>query len=214
MQEVNLYQPVAKGVRGALSAGSARNILILVVTTLAGFWGFAYWQVGRLQSAMDVVRNQAQAQAAMSASQGPQLGSLTDEELAALLTKLASDVDVKSRALALLNGEAQNPAVGFASRLRAFGVRHVDGIWLDRLTFGADVKSVSVSGSTLSPETVPRYLRSLAEDPALEGGQIDEFVIEKPVGPKAIGGGRLSFRAGHRGLVLPVLPVLGEQEKT
>jgi len=211
MQEVNLYQPVAKGVLGALSASSSRNILILVVTTLAGFWGFAYWQVGRLQAATEVVRNQAQAQAAMSAAQGPQLGGLSDEELAALLAKLASDVDVKSRALALLNGEAQHPAAGFASRLSAFGTRHVDGIWLDRLTFGADVKSVSVSGSTLSPGIVPRYLRSLAADPALEGGQIDEFVIEKPVGPKASGGGRLSFRAGHRGLVLPEI---GEREKT
>jgi hypothetical protein len=211
MQEINLYQPAAKGAHGALSVGSSRNTLILVVTTLAGLWGFAFWQVAQLQAATEVVRNQMQAQAAMSAAQGPQLGALTDEELTALLAKLSSDVDVKSRALALLNGEAQHPAAGFASRLRAFGARHVDGIWLERLTFGSDVKSVSVSGSTLSPGTVPRYLRSLAADPALKGGQIDEFVIEKPTGLKAGGVGRLSFHAGHRGLVLPEI---GEREKT
>ena len=49
--------------------------------------------------------------------------------------------------------------------------------------FGATVESVSLSGSTLSPDVVPRYLRSLAADPALKGGQIDEFVIEKSPGP-------------------------------
>ncbi|HEY6124907.1 MAG TPA: hypothetical protein VIV63_09655 [Steroidobacteraceae bacterium] len=211
MQEVNLYQPVAKGVRGALSASSSRNTLLLVGVTLFGFWGFAYWQVGRLQDATEVVRNQALAQAAMSAAQGPQLGGLSDEELAALLAKLSSDVDVKTRALALLNAEAGRPAAGFAARLRAFGTRHVDGIWLDRLTFGSDARSVTVSGSTLSPGTVPRYLRSLAADPALEGGQIDEFVIEKPGDPKTGGSGRLSFHAGHRGLQLPET---GDREKS
>ncbi|HEU4780119.1 MAG TPA: hypothetical protein VFS58_09575 [Steroidobacteraceae bacterium] len=202
MQEVNLYQPVAKGVRGALSASSSRNSLLLVGATLLGLWGFAYWQVDRLQSATEVVRNQAQAQAAMSAAQGPQLDGLSDEELETLLARLSSDVDIKSRALALLSGESQRPAAGFASRLRAFGARHVDGIWLERLTFGSAVESVSVAGSTMAPGTVPQYLRSLAADPALKGGQIDEFVIEKPVS-KGAANGRLSFRAGHRGLAQP-----------
>ena len=45
---------------------------------------------------------------------------------------------------------------------------------------------------------MPRYLRSLAADPALKGGQIDEFIIEKPTGS-----GRLMFRAGHQGLAVP-----------
>jgi hypothetical protein len=202
VQEINLYQPAAKGVRGALSASSTSTSLILVAATLLGLWGFAFWQVGRLQVASLVVRNQQQAQAAMSAAQGPQLDGLSDEDLEALLVKLGGDVDSKSRALALLGAESQQQTKGFATRLRAFGARHIDGIWLDRLTLGSSVQSVSISGSTLSPDSVPRYLRSLASDPALKGGQIDEFVIEKPTDKKAAGNGRLSFRAGHRGLVL------------
>jgi len=198
MQEVNLYQPVSKGVRGALSASSTQSILIVISATLLGLWGFAYWQVGRLETAAQLVREQQQAQAAMSAAQGPQLGGLTDEDLDALLTRLGEDVDLKTRALAMLSSESQQPA-GFSTRLRAFGARHIDGIWLDRLTFGAKVEAVSLSGSTLSPDVVPRYLRSLASDPALKGGQIDEFIIEKSPG-------RLMFRAGHQGLVIPQKP--------
>jgi len=204
MQEINLYQPVSKGVRGALSASSTQSILILVSATLLGLWGFAYWQVSRLETAAVLVREQQQAQAAMSAAQGPQLGGLSDEELDALLTRLGEDFDSKSRALALLSNESQAQPAGFSSRLRAFGARHIDGIWLDRLTLGATVESVSLSGSTLSPEVVPRYLRSLASDPALKGGQIDEFVIEKSPG-------RLMFRAGHQGLVIPEKP---DEEKS
>ena len=39
MQEINLYQPVAKGVRGALSAASSRTTLIIVTTALFGTVG-------------------------------------------------------------------------------------------------------------------------------------------------------------------------------
>jgi hypothetical protein len=197
VQEVNLYQPVSKGVRGALSAKSTQISVGLIGATLLGLWGFAYWQVGRLQATAQLVRNQQEAQAAMSAAQGPQLDALSDEELQALLARIGDDIESKSRALALLGSESQQTTVGFSSRLRAFGARHIDGISLHRLTLGSTVAAVSVSGSTLSPDTVPRYLRSLASDPALKGGQIDEFVIEKSRG-------RLMFRAGHQGLVIPV----------
>jgi hypothetical protein len=205
MQEINLYQPAAKGVRGALSASSTTASLVVVAATLLGLWGFAFWQVDRVRETVLVVRNQSQAQAAMSAAQGPQLGGLTDEELAALLLRLGSEVDSKSRALMMLGAESQPQVTGFATRLRAFGARHTDGIWLDRLTLGSRVESISISGQTVSPDSVPRYLRSLAADPALKGGQIDEFVIERPTDKKNLGNGRLSFRAGRRGLVLHVL---------
>jgi hypothetical protein len=201
MQEINLYQPVSKGVRGALSASSTRTTLLTISAALLALWGFADWQVDHLRAATQVVRNQLQAQAAMSAAQGPELQGLSDEDLAALLTRLNSQIAAKSRAVTLLSAESGASGHGFAARLRAFGERHIDGIWLDHLTLGPDVSSVSISGSTMSPDSVPRYLRSLAADPALRGGQIDEFIIEKPAKGKGPSAGRLTFKAGHRGLI-------------
>jgi hypothetical protein len=216
MQEINLYQPVSKGVRGMLSARSTAMVFGIVGATLLGLWGFAWWQVGKLQNAVQVVRNQQQAQAAMAEAQGPQLDGLTDEELEVLVASLSASAESKTQALALLAGEAAGGHQGFSSRLRAFGARHIEGIWLDRLTLGSAVESVAVSGSTLSPESVPLYLRSLAADPALRGGQIDDFVIERPRlrdGKAIPGAGRLSFRAGRRGLVAPP-PVENDDEKS
>ena len=212
MQEINLYQPVSKGVRGALSASSTRTTLLVVAASLLGLWGFADWQVTHLRAATQVVRNQLAAQQAMSDAQGPELQALNDDQLNELLTHLDTQISAKTRAIALLSGESAASGHGFAARLRAFGERHIDGVWLDHLTFGADVKSVSISGSTLSPDSVPRYLRSLAGDPALKGGQIDEFIIEKPAPGKSPSAGRLTFKAGHRGLVQRAAP--GDEEKT
>ena len=212
MQEINLYQPVSRGVRGLLSASSARTALIVVSVSLLGLWGFADWQVSRLRVATQLVRNQLQAQQMMSAAQGPDLQGLDDDQLNSLLARLDAQIGAKNRALALLSGESTASANGFATRLRAFGERHIDGIWLDHLTLGADVGSVSISGSTMSPDSVPRYLRSLAADPALKGGQIDEFIIEKPVKGKNPSAGRLTFKAGHRGLTQR--EVASDEEKT
>jgi len=213
MQEINLYQPVSRGVRGLLSASSTRTALLVISATLLGIWGFADWQVTHLRAATQVVRNQQQAQAALSAAQGPELQALSDEQLAALLTNLDAQVASKTLAVTLLSGESSAIGKGFAARLRAFGERHIDGIWLDHLTLGADVGAVSISGSTMSPDSVPRYLRSLAADPALKGGQIDEFIIEKPVKGKSAAAGRLTFKAGHRGLVQQGV-VVNDEEKT
>jgi hypothetical protein len=206
VQEVNLYQPVSKGVRGALSVASSRATLLVISLALAGIWGFATWQVQKLEKATAVIRNQQQAQAAMSASAGPQLDGLTDEELEALVTRLSASVESKSRALSLLAGESSG-RTGFSTRLRAFGTRHVEGIWLEHLTLGDSAESIGMSGSTLAPELVPRYLQSLAGDPALKGGRIDEFVIEKPKSKAASG---LTFKAGRRGLVAHTEPETGE----
>ncbi len=213
-QEVNLYQPVAKGVRGVLSASSTITIVTVIGATLLGIWGFATWQVARLREAALVVHNQQQAQAAMSAASGPQLDALSDDELQALLERLSASIASKSQALALLNDESRQRAHGFSARLRAFGERHIDGIWLDRLTLGSTVESISMSGSTVAPDSVPRYLRSLAADPALRGGQIDEFVIEKPADKKHVDGGRLSFRAGHHGMASHAPQPTPEKEDT
>jgi hypothetical protein len=209
MQEINLYQPAAKGVRGALSAASSRSSLVIVLTALAGLWGYATWQVSHLREVTEVVRAQQRAQAAMSAAAGPQLDALSDEEIEALVARLSASIDNKTRALALLS-ESSLPGASFSARLRAFGTQHVDGIWLEHLAFGASPKSIGMRGTTLSPATVPQYLRNLALDPALKGGQIDEFVIERAVkGPEA---GRLMFKAGHRGMVTHEL-ALGAGDK-
>ncbi len=203
MQDINLYQPVSKGVRGALSAQSTGGILLAVSATLLGIWGFAQWQLSRLRTEIEVVRRQQTAQAAMSAAQGPQLDALSQEELDALVARLTASVDTKTRALDQLRAETAAQPAGFSTRLSALARRHTEGIWLERLTLGATNDSISISGSTLSADFVPRYLRSLASDPALNGGQIDDFIIEKPDPEKARSqGGRLSFRAGKRDMAV------------
>jgi hypothetical protein len=193
VQEINLYQPATKS-RGALSARSTTTWLVSVAVVLAGIWGFASWQIRSLGAEVEVVRRQYAVQAALAAQNGPQLDALSQEELDQMVVNLEAEVANKNLALAKLRAEAANS--GFSNRLGAFGRRAIEGVWLEELTLGATPDSISIAGSTLAPDYVPRYLRSLAADAALKGGQIDEFIIEKP---KA-SAGKLTFRAGRKGL--------------
>jgi len=200
-QQVNLFQPAAKGAQGTLSAHTASRMLILLCVALGGFWAFASWQLRGLRSGALAVRAQHEAQESLRAAGMSQLENLSQEQLDAHVGALAAALEVKSRALSLLHADADNPSASFAARLEGLARQHVDGIWLDRLTLGGTSNALSLSGTTLSPTLVPQYLHNLAGDPALRGAKIDEFVIEQPVGKGAVASSAmLKFRASNDAL--------------
>jgi hypothetical protein len=209
MQQVNLYQPIAKGPQGTLSSRTAIRILVMVVVTLAGLWGFSQWQVSRLQKGVDAVRVQHQAQESLEAAGLASLEALSQDELDARVASLTATLDVKNRALELLRSEATARNAGFAARLEGLARQHVDGVWLDRLTLGGTANALSLSGTTMSPALVPEYLHNLSVDPALRGAQIDEFVIEQTKGTQG-GASGLRFRASNQDLA----PKEEKEEKT
>ena len=200
-QQVNLYQPVAKGAQGTLAGASALRILVLVGLTLAAIWTFGAWQLRGLRAGVDAVRAQHEAQESLKAAGMSQFEALSQDDLDAHVASLAAALDVKARALNLLRAEAENHGSSFATRLEGLARQHVDGIWLEHLTLGGTSNAMSLSGTTVSPTLVPQYLRNLATDPALRGAQIDEFVIEQssPRSPQA-SVAAIKFRASNQEL--------------
>lgn len=199
-QQINLYQPVAKGRQGILSSGTALRALALVALTLGGIWGYSKWEVLKLQRGVDVVRAQHQAQEQIRAAGLSDLEGLSQEELDARVASMSAALAGKTRALEQLRAEGSVHDASFAARLEGLARQHVDGLWLDHLTLGGTANALSLSGSTTSPTLVPQYLHNLSTDPALRGAQIDEFVIEQPAPKSAAATGSLRFRASNHAL--------------
>ncbi len=198
-QQINLYQPVAKGPRGTLSATTTVRLFALVVLALGGIWGFSKWEVLKMRKGVAIVRAQHQAQEQIRAAGLSDLEALSQEDLDARVTSLGAALDSKSRALAQLQNDATSHNASFAARLEGLARQHVDGVWLDHLTLGGTANALSLSGTTVSPTLVPQYLHNLAADPALRGAQIDEFVIEQPAKSAQAASG-LKFRASNQAL--------------
>ena len=199
-QQVNLYQPIAKGPQGTLSATATVRLFALVVLALGGIWGFSKWEVVKLRKGVEVVRAQHQAQEQIRAAGLSDLEILSQENLDARIVSLSAALDSKTQALEQLRTETTSHGASFAARLEGLARQHVEGVWLDHLTLGGTANALSLSGTTVNPTLVPEYLHNLAADPALRGAQIDEFVIEQP-SPKSVQASGLRFRASNQMLV-------------
>jgi hypothetical protein len=165
-QQVNLYQPIAKGPQGTLSATTTVRLLALVIVALGAIWGFSKWEVLKLSKGVDAVRAQHQAQEQIRAAGLSDLEALSQEDLDARIGSLSASLEGKSRALEQLRTESTSRNASFAARLEGLARQHVDGVWLDHLTLGGTANALSVSGTTVSPTLVPQYLHNLAADPA------------------------------------------------
>jgi hypothetical protein len=199
-QQVNLFQPIAKGPQGTLSATTTVRLFALVVLALGGIWGFSKWEVVKLRKGVEAVRAQHQAQEQIRAAGFSDLEALSQESLDARIAALGASIGSKTQALEQLRAESTSRGAGFAARLEGLARQHVEGVWLDHLTLGGTANAMSLSGTTVSPTLVPEYLHNLASDPALRGAQIDEFVIEQP-SPKSVQASGLRFRASNQMLV-------------
>ncbi len=202
LQQVNLFQAAARPSRDLLNARSAGFGLLTIGAALLVMWGFALWQLHGMRAELTALHDRQAAQEALEEAQTAQLDSLSQEELEQLATRLTAEISAKSQALAMLKSESAN-AAAFSARMAALAQRHVAGVWLDHLTLGARRDTMSLSGGTLTPDLVPLYLQSLANDPALSGGQIDNFVIDRPTEPDPHLAPHLRFRAATRDLPEP-----------
>jgi MSHA biogenesis protein MshI len=200
MLQVNLYRPAQRGLVSAVSARSAATAMLTIAAALLAMWGFAAWQVHRMSAEASIARSHTEAQRLLAVSAGSEFAGLSDEALEARVATMEVAVDMRNKALSLLESESSRHAA-FADRLAGLARQHIDGVWLDRVTLGASRESISLSGSTLAPDLVPHYLHSLARDPTLRGGDIDSFVIDRPTA--ASSSTRLHFRAASRGAPQP-----------
>ena len=142
-------------------------------------WGFADWQVDHLRTAMQVVRNQLAAQEAMSAAQGPELQGLDDEQLNALNARLEAQIATQDSRRALLSGESGGATASRRGCVHsASATSTASGSITSRSAPDVELREhLGFDAVTGLRAALPACL---AADPALKGGQIDEFIIEKP----------------------------------
>jgi hypothetical protein len=191
-QQINLYQPsgdAGAGGGGApvpFAAGTAGLIAAAVGACLLAVWGFGMWRVQHLERALETLRRQQQQQSeTMAALVAARATGVSAEQLDATIKALTAALDTHSRTLELLRGGGAGQISGFSSHLAALAHRPVEGLWLDHVVLSGLNGAMSVGGSALDPQLVPRYLNGLGAENALAGIRFDQFVIEQPPAPSA-----------------------------
>jgi hypothetical protein len=179
-QQINLYQPIFSETRSAFCAKHAALGLLLIIAGLAAYSWNEQRQISQLQTQVAALQAQQDERQALLEQEGQGAASETPEQLDARVKLLDAQVAERTRAVQILQSGGAGRTTGFADRMEALARRHVDGLWLDQMILSGTNDAMTLRGSTLDPDVVPEYLRSLAAEPALSGTRFDDFVIERP----------------------------------
>lgn len=185
-QQINLYQPVVQSSGGPFSAHSALLVSGLVVSCLLAVWAYGWWRVARLEHAVhSLEQQQHQQDASLVALNSARAADAPPEQMQARVAMLTAELAVRTRTLELLRNGTAGQVGGFSRRLAALAHRPTPGLWIDHVILSGMTDSMTVGGTALEPDLVPRYLRGLAEEGALAGARFDELVIEQPAAEHA-----------------------------
>ncbi|WP_297528104.1 PilN domain-containing protein [Thiohalobacter sp.] len=177
-QQVNLYQPVFRREQHLLSGRTLMQILALAVLAL-GLWAVAAsFQATRAAHSAATLAQAYERQAAG-------LARLVDPEARARLAGLDREIERLERQLA--EGKRLLTAIdtlvvpgqgGFSPRLEALARHRLPGLWLTgiRLQSGGGTR---LSGMTLDPRLVPRYLELLNQDPRLAASPLSQVRMNR-----------------------------------
>jgi hypothetical protein len=180
-QQINLYQPIFSEQRKPLSGVVVALFFGLLIAVLAGNSVYANMQLQQLRATVENLRIEQGEQESLLTANGEELANKEKPAVVdARIKTLDKMINERRAALKVLQSGAAGQTTGFATRMEALARRHVDGLWIDRLVLSGTTGSMSLSGSALDADTVPLYLRSLAQESVLSGTRFDEFVIERP----------------------------------
>jgi hypothetical protein len=179
-QQINLYQPIFSEARKPLSFGVVVAGFAVVIAALGGYSAYVSAKNGALLTTIEALRDEQASQQALLDVSGEDSAVQEAAAIQARITALNHSIGARRAAIEVLRSGAAGQTSGFAARMEALARRHVDGLWIDKLILSGTTGTMSIGGSTLNPDTVPVYLRSLAQESVLSGTRFDEFVIERP----------------------------------
>jgi len=180
-QQVNLYQPIFRTQRRIFSSQTIALAIAVVGVALVGLWAYGTWKVGRLEREVAEVARQDKLRAANLASGGAAFAAQANPaEIESRIKALSDELSRRARALDALRSGAAGTTEGFAARFEALARHHVEGLWLEELSFGGAGRNMSVSGATVDSRLVPRYLEELQQEPTLSGARFDRVEIAEP----------------------------------
>lgn len=186
VQQVNLLDPILLAPRRLFSARTMLQATALLAAALvvAGIW--VHWSTAALRRELEVSLHAQSAQrdplSRAVAAQSDRSSSALDQEVA----QLQQTMPRRRQLLAeLLRGRAAEGS-SHAVRLRMIASTLPPSAWLSDLRFAE--RRVEISGFTLQPDALPRWLMQLRDDPLLDGKALAIVKVQR-VGAAELSGG-------------------------
>jgi MSHA biogenesis protein MshI len=182
-QQVNLFQPVfpLEGLPLApVRMGQIAGAFLLALAVATVWVTLSSWSNGRLVSRLEDELSRRQAAAA--ALEERLAAHLDTQALDARRDALSAELGSKQRILSMLTDQRVSNERGFSANLLGVSRRWIEGVWLRGFEFDEGGQVVSIRGSALRAELIPRFLQRLGEEPAYQGKEFHTFVLRRSEG--------------------------------
>jgi hypothetical protein len=181
VQQVNFFDELPREETLAFSARQQLRICAwtgaLMLLVFAGIFGSGF---GLDDEVSDVKRQKQKAQQRVDALEETRRAQLVDAELEARLQRLEQEVAFRQQLLASVDPDAGTVAAGFSEHLNGLGRQVIDGLWFTEIELYGAGKQMVLSGTTLEPEYLPRYLKKLSAERVFSGHQFQVLRLTAP----------------------------------
>ena len=179
-QQINLYLPIFRKKRVALSTIAMLQVFALSLAVLGAWYGYALYQLQQFEAqqatTMNDLNDMRTRVTELEAEQRDQTPSkLLDSELRRVSDKL----DERIQIIDVLSGGSFGNTDGFSKQFEALARQHVDGSWLTIINIGDGGVFVSLKGMTHAPELVPIYLQRLLTEDVFAKVSFNVMVLER-----------------------------------
>ena len=198
-QQINLFNPIFMKQRKYFSLLAMLQALGLIIAGSLLFYGYAVYQVSRLDR--QLVENTKRYEAEQSrlahyvVEFSPQKANQLLKDTVQGLEQQAADRD---ELITTLKSGAIGNTTGYSEYMRAFARQVVEGLWLTGFKVTGDAAHISLSGGVVNPELLPAYIQRLAKESVTQGKTFSTLKMQQSKLDEGAAPGRAPVPAARR----------------
>lgn len=176
LQQVNLYQDELRDTKLKYSFEILLKLCGVLIVGLSMLSGFKYYQLQQDQIALaeikknnDILKTEKQK---IEQSKGKQ-----DAGLAQKITDKTKELANKQKVVQILTQDEFGNTNGFSGYLTGLARQRLEGLWLTQLSISGGGSNITLNGSTVKAELLPKYLQRLSAEKAFSGITFQKFIM-------------------------------------
>lgn len=179
-QQINLYLPIFRKKRVALSTIAMLQVFALSLAVLGAWYGYALYQLQQIEAQQaSTLNNLNDMRTRVAELETKQRERVPSKLLESEIRRVSDQVDERTQIVDVLSGGSFGNTSGFSRQFEALARQHVAGSWLTIINIGDGGVFVSLKGMTHAPELVPIYLQRLLTEDVFAKVAFNVMVLER-----------------------------------